>query len=111
MTHEPPSPATKPAPGVGSPKRIETLSDGVFAIVMTLIVLQIAVPGGPVQELGGELRALVPTILAYALTFLTLGTLWFGNRTQSELIRRADHPMVWLTLLMLLIVALVPFSA
>jgi uncharacterized membrane protein len=111
MTHEPLHPNAKSASGVGSPKRVETLTDGVFAIVMTLIVLQIAVPNGPVRELGDDLRALIPTILAYALTFITLGTLWFGNRTQSEFIRRADHPMVWLTLLMLLIVALVPFSA
>jgi uncharacterized membrane protein len=98
-------------PGLGSPKRLEALTDGVFAIVMTLIVLQIAIPVGPVGELPQQLTSLIPTLLTYALTFITLGTLWFGNRTQSELIRRADHPLVWLTLLMLLFVALVPFSA
>jgi uncharacterized membrane protein len=98
-------------PGLGSPKRLATLSDGVFAIVMTLLVLQIAVPHGSASALPHELRLLIPTLLAYALTFVTLGTLWFGNRTQSEFVSKADHPLVWLTLLMLLFVALVPFSA
>ena len=87
------------------------LTDGVFAIVMTLIVLQIAIPSGPAAQLPHDLAKLVPTLLAYALTFVTLGTLWFGNRTQSEFVSKADHPLVWLTLLMLLFVALVPFSA
>jgi uncharacterized membrane protein len=78
---------------------------------MTLIVLQIAIPTGPAAHLPQDLAKLVPTLLAYALTFVTLGTLWFGNRTQSEFVSKADHPLVWLTLLMLLFVALVPFSA
>ena len=99
------------APGLGSPKRIEALTDGVFAIVMTLLVLQIAVPHGSASALPTDLARLIPTLLVYALTFVTLGTLWFGNRTQSEYIAKADHPLVWLTLLMLLFVALVPFSA
>jgi uncharacterized membrane protein len=97
--------------GLGSPKRLNTLSDGVFAIVLTLLVLQIAVPHGSAGALPHNLALLVPTLLAYCLTFVTLGTLWFGNRTQSEYVAKADHPLVWLTLLMLLIVALVPFSA
>ena len=107
MTDEP----HRSAPGLGSPKRLETLTDGVFAIVMTLLVLQVAVPHGPASALPHNLTLLIPTLLAYALTFVTLGTLWFGNRTQSEFIEKADHPLVWLTLLMLLFVALVPFSA
>ncbi|HEX4403020.1 MAG TPA: TMEM175 family protein [Galbitalea sp.] len=104
-------PANTDTPGTGSPRRLEMLIDGVFAIVMTLIVLQIAIPTGPVQQLQHDLAKLVPTLLTYGLTFITLGALWFGNRTQSEFIRRADHPLVWLTLLMLAFVALVPFSA
>jgi uncharacterized membrane protein len=108
MTGHPANPDT---PGTGSSRRLEMLTDGVFAIVMTLIVLQIAIPNGPVAQLPQDLAKLIPTLLVYALTFVTLGTLWFGNRTQSEFVRKADHPLVWLTLLMLLFVALVPFSA
>ena len=98
-------------PGEGSPRRLETINDGVFAIVMTLIVLQIQVPDGPVGGLAGKLEALVPTLLTYGLVFVTLGVLWFGNRTQSEYIQSANHPLIWLNLLFLGIVALIPFSA
>lgn len=77
---------------------------------MTLIVLEIAVPQGPESHLPAQLDALIPTFLTYALTFTTLGSLWFGNRTQGRFIRRADHPLVWLTLFMLGLIALVPFS-
>ncbi len=104
-------PTNTDSPGTGSPRRLEMLTDGVFAIVMTLIVLQIAIPSGPAVQLPHDLARLIPTLLVYALTFVTLGTLWFGNRTQSEFVSKADHPLVWLTLLMLLFVALVPFSA
>lgn len=98
-------------PGVGSPRRLETLVDGTFAIVMTLIVLEIRIPRGPEDHLVHQLGDLVPTLLTYGLAFITLGTLWFGNRTQGEYVRRADHPFVWLTLMMLGLVALVPFSS
>jgi uncharacterized membrane protein len=104
-------PTSVSRPGIGSPRRVEGLSDGVFAIVMTLIVLQVAVPRGSSSELPGELVRIVPTLLIYVLTFVTLGFLWFGNRTQSELIAHADHPLVWLNLLFLLLVAMIPFTA
>ncbi|HEY3801013.1 MAG TPA: TMEM175 family protein [Kofleriaceae bacterium] len=95
----------------GSPRRLETLDDGVFAIVMTLIVLQVRIPSGPADELAEQLRSLVPTLLTYGLTFITLGVLWFGNRTQSEMIRRANHPLIWINLVFLGVVSLIPFSS
>ena len=98
-------------PDIGPLDRLEFLTDAIFGIVMTLIVLEIAVPHGPESQLPAQLDALVPTFLTYALTFVTLGGLWFGNRTQGRFIQRADHPFVWLTLLMLGLLALVPFSA
>ena len=97
--------------GLGATNRIEALIDGVFAIVMTIIVLEIEIPDGAADDLLSRLGANVPTLLAYALVFVTLGTLWFGNRTQSEFTRFADHPYVWLNLLMLMLVAFVPFTA
>ena len=102
---------TSAQPGEGSPKRLEALNDGVFAIVMTLIVLEVAVPDGPQATLLAQLGSVVPTLLTYALTFATLGIFWFGNRAQSEYIGIANHPYVWLNLLFLGTIALVPFSA
>lgn len=97
--------------GQGSPRRVEALADGVFAIVMTLIVLEIRVPSGPAGELGAQLVDVLPTLLTYAITFAVLGILWFGHRSQFELIERADHPLVWLNLAFLGVIALVPFSS
>ena len=97
-------------PGEGSPKRLEALNDGIFAIVMTLIVLEVAVPEGPQGTLLVQLGSVVPTLLTYVLTFATLGIFWFGNRAQSEYVGTANHPYVWLNLLFLGTIALVPFS-
>jgi uncharacterized membrane protein len=98
-------------PGRGSTRRMEALSDAVFAIVMTLIVLEVHVPTGPPSKLPEQFLEATPTLLTYALTFITVGVLWFGNRTQSELLIAADHPLVWLNLLFLGLVALIPFSS
>ncbi|MBF4571900.1 DUF1211 domain-containing protein [Herbiconiux sp. VKM Ac-1786] len=100
-----------PPPGEGSPRRLEALNDGIFAIVMTIIVLEVRIPDGPESSLGTQLLAVVPTLLTYALTFATLGILWFGNRAQSEYIAVANHPLIWLNLVFLGTIALVPFSA
>ncbi|MCU1525051.1 MAG: hypothetical protein JWO18_1945, partial [Microbacteriaceae bacterium] len=98
-------------PGRGSTRRMEAPSDAVFAIVMTLIVLEVHVPTGPPSKLPEQFLEATPTLLTYALTFITVGVLWFGNRTQSELLIAADHPLVWLNLLFLGLVALIPFSS
>ncbi|HEX7659426.1 MAG TPA: TMEM175 family protein [Pseudonocardiaceae bacterium] len=109
VTSEQPEPVQRP--GVGSPRRLEALSDGAFAIVLTIIVIEIHVPAGPPSELVHQLGELVPTLLAYGLVFMSMGVIWFGNRTQTEFLERADHPYVWLNLLMLMLVAFVPFTA
>jgi len=98
-------------PGMGPTRRLEALIDGVFAIVMTIIVIEIDLPKGAAHSLLAELGGNVPTLLGYALVFITLGTVWFGNRTQSDFARYADHPFVWLNLLMLMLVAFVPYTA
>ncbi|WP_344774346.1 TMEM175 family protein [Gryllotalpicola kribbensis] len=98
-------------PGMGPTRRLEALIDGVFAIVMTIIVIEIELPKHAAESLLAELGGNVPTLLGYALVFVTLGTVWFGNRTQSDFARYADHPFVWLNLLMLMLVAFVPYTA
>ena len=66
--------------------RIAALSDGVFAIAMTLIVLEIRVPDpGPIvteQDLWNALLTLGPRLVTYFLSFLTLGIFWNGQQTQ-----------------------------
>jgi uncharacterized membrane protein len=94
--------------------RIAALSDGVFAIAMTLIVLEIRVPDpGPIvteQDLWSALMTLGPRLLTYFLSFLTLGIFWSGQQTQLNLFGTADRDLTWLQLAFLATVALMPFS-
>jgi uncharacterized membrane protein len=94
--------------------RIETLADGVFAIVMTVLVFDLRVP---VQEqveqsgLGGALLQLAPNLFSYFITFVILGVFWVGHHNQFFYIRRADRTLLWINILFMMCVALLPFSA
>jgi uncharacterized membrane protein len=95
-------------------ERIAALSDGVFAIAMTLIVLEFRVPdAGPIrseQDLWNALLTLGPRLLTYFLSFLTLGIFWNGQQTQLNLFASADRDLSWLQLAFLATIALMPFS-
>ena len=95
-------------------ERIAALSDGLFAIAMTLIVLEIGVPAAEGirsdADLWDALVALAPRFVAYLLSFLTLGIFWSGQQTQLNHFRRADRHLSWLYLGFLAFVAIMPFS-
>jgi uncharacterized membrane protein len=95
----------------GERDRIQTLTDGVFAIAMTILVLELKPPRVAIGALGPTLRGMVPMLLIYLLTFLVLGGMWFRHRMEFAYIRRVDHPLTWFNLGMLGFVALVPWSA
>jgi uncharacterized membrane protein len=107
------SPSGRPARlRAHSTHRLEALTDGVFAIVMTLLVLEIQVPhlrGG--ERLGTALAAVWPTFRAYVLSFIILGVYWFGQRSQYDYIKAVDRTLTWLNIFFLMVVALIPFSA
>jgi uncharacterized membrane protein len=91
--------------------RVEALSDGVFAIAMTVLVLGIRVPeGGDAAGLSAQLSALWPKFASYAMSFVMLGVLWIGHHFQFQYIRRTDRPLLWLNILFLLAVTFLPFS-
>lgn len=95
-------------------KRIETLVDGIFAIAMTLLVLNLSIPQltGPVQDvtIHSFLINLIPKLFTYALSFVLLAIFWKVNHSQFYYIRRINTPLLWITIIWLLFVALVPFS-
>jgi uncharacterized membrane protein len=94
------------------PARLMALSDGVFAIVITLLVLEIHVPdlaGG--QRLADALREIRPSIVAFLISFLVVAISWTGHRDLFTFIRLTDRNVVWLNLLYLLPLSLVPFGA
>jgi uncharacterized membrane protein len=92
--------------------RLEAFSDGVFAIAITLLVLNIRVPLA--SELKGQtlleaLRQQWPAYLAYVVSFVTILLMWVGHHNMFTFIRRIDHPFLLLNGLLLMGIAIVPF--
>jgi uncharacterized membrane protein len=92
-----------------SPARLEAFSDGVFAIAATLLVLELGVGTVRGSELGRALLDLWPSYLAYVTSFLTIGIIWINHHACVETMGRVDRPFMFLNLLLLLIVAFLPF--
>jgi uncharacterized membrane protein len=93
--------------GIG---RILALSDGVFAIALTLLILEIAVPATTSNAgLPKALLALWPRYLAYLVSFVVIARFWGTHRLAFRLIARDDGALVSLNLLLLLFVAFLPF--
>jgi uncharacterized membrane protein len=96
-----------------STHRVEALGDGVFAIAMTLLILEIRLPNlhEPTPgELARSLLALWPKFLCYAISFITLGVYWVAHHLHFVTIRRADRTLLWINILFFLTIGLVPFS-
>jgi uncharacterized membrane protein len=93
--------------GIG---RILALSDGVFAIAITLLILEIAVPATTSNAgLPKALLGLWPRYLAYVVSFVVIARFWVMHRLAFRLIARDDAVLVWLNLLLLMFVAFLPF--
>jgi uncharacterized membrane protein len=90
--------------------RVLALSDGVFAIALTVLVLEIALPVTTTERtLGHDLSALGPKYFAYALSFLTIGTFWMIHRLTFRRLVRTNTTLLLFNLLLLLGVAFLPF--
>jgi uncharacterized membrane protein len=89
--------------------RLEAFSDGVFAIAITLLVLELRVPAakeGLVSELGSEW----PAYLGYFVSFAFIGSTWIAHSNLTRLIKAADAALMRLNLLFLLFVSILPFT-
>jgi uncharacterized membrane protein len=88
--------------------RTETFSDGVFAIAITLLVLEIKAPTGS-TDLWHDLGELWPSYAAFVVSFFTIGVIWVNHHSQFERFVRADRRLLFLNLLLLFWVAFIPF--
>jgi uncharacterized membrane protein len=98
-------------------ERLAALSDGIFAVAMTLLVLDLHVPVSTVsnhitteQDLWTALIRLGPNLLPYLMSFLTLGIFWVGQQTQLNYFKQSNRYLTWIHLAFLLAVTLMPFS-
>jgi uncharacterized membrane protein len=98
-----------------STDRLRSLSDGVFAIVITLLILEFKTPhlADPASgtELVRELAKLWPKLLSYLISFFMAGIYWVGHRNVFEAIQHSDRPLLWLNNVFLLGVSFLPFPA
>ena len=94
--------------------RVTALSDGVFAVAMTLLVLDLRVPVDVARtepDLADALARLAPSGAAYLLSFTMLGTFWLAQHTLLGLCTRMDRTLTWWELAFLFVVTLLPFTA
>lgn len=95
--------------------RLEALGDGLFAIVMTLMVLELKIPDweGEVtnERVWHYLEHLAPSFFAFALSFIILGIFWFAHRLVHLFIGYSNRRLMWLSMLFYLAISLIPFSA
>src|SRR5256712_12813706 len=93
--------------------RIEAFSDGVFAIIVTLLVLELKVPAltdhGDVGELGHRLLELLPKCLSWLISFIIVCKFWLNHHHILGLARHANYAMVWLNSLFLMLQSFIPF--
>lgn len=92
-----------------STRRLEAFSDGVFAIAITLLVLDITVPAGSEDDLLAAVVNQWPSYLAYVVSFATIGVAWLEHNAITDYMDYADAVVVRVNLLLLLLVSFLPF--
>jgi uncharacterized membrane protein len=103
----------KRTPEQMSKGRVEALSDGVFAIVVTLLVLEIKVPHveahGSVAELAGALFTLAPKFVSWVISFVTVCVIWVNHHRLFALVAQIDNGLFWRNANLLLWTSFIPF--
>src|SRR5918993_3965261 len=95
-----------------STQRIEAFSDGVFAIAITLLILDLRIPAREGSDAAGLLNAILglwPSYFAYALSFTMIGIYWANHHYLFKLFAKTDHGLNLLNLLLLMFIAFLPF--
>jgi uncharacterized membrane protein len=90
--------------------RLETFSDGVFAVAATLLVLEFTVNHHSKVDLGQQLLDLWPAYLAYVTSFVTIGIIWMNHHHTVSLLGRIDRTMLFINNLLLLTIVFLPFA-
>jgi uncharacterized membrane protein len=95
-------------------ERLAALSDGIFAVAMTLLVLDLHTPAKEMIHAEGQLLhallAMAPQLTSYLMSFLTLGIFWHGQQTQLSCFSRSDRHLSWIHIAFLFAVSIMPFS-
>lgn len=90
--------------------RLEAFSDGVFAVAITLLILDVHLPSGEVTTLEA-LHSIVPHLVAFVLSFVIVGVYWVAHHNMLHYVHAVDRTLLWLNLALLLVVVFIPFPA
>jgi TMEM175 potassium channel family protein len=90
--------------------RLEAFSDGVLAVAITLLVLDLHVDSSSGENLGAQLRHEWPSFAAYVLSFFIIGVIWVNHNALFALAARVDRALLFYNLLLLMWVATIPFT-
>jgi TMEM175 potassium channel family protein len=90
-------------------QRLEALSDGVFAIALTLLVLDIRLGGSSAQPLWQRISESAPNVVVYALSFIIIGTYWVAHHSMIGPLGPVNRTLTWLNLVVLMTVSFLPF--
>jgi uncharacterized membrane protein len=90
--------------------RLEAFSDGVFAVAITVLALNLAVPGPGHGPLAGQLTGHWPSFAAYVVSFLTIGIIWVNHHTLFKNFAKIDRALLFLNLLLLFFIVAIPFA-
>ena len=97
-------------PGYTGTSRLEAFSDGVFAIAITLLILEVKVPhAGSGESLARALLDLWPSYLGYAISFVTLGIMWTNHHAIFRYIHRSDRYFLLIHIFFLMCISFLPF--
>ena len=98
-----------------SKHRIEALSDGIFAVAMTLLVIELKLPDphaiGSVDELASALIGLLPKVASWIISFFVLAIFWIAHHRLFHYVRHVDQALLWQCIVQLALVALMLFSS
>lgn len=107
--------AQDPGRALWSKHRIEALTDGIYAVAMTLLVIDLKVPDphalASVDDLEPALAALLPKAGSWIISFFVLAMFWMGHHRLFQHVRVVDRSLLWRNLQQLMLVSLLPFSA
>jgi uncharacterized membrane protein len=93
-----------------STSRLEAFSDGVIAVAITLLALNLTFPAPGTQPLGHFLAKQWPAYLAYVISFMTIGIIWINHHMAIGRLREADHSILTFNLLLLMSICVLPFT-
>ncbi len=92
-----------------SPGRLEAFSDGVIAVIITIMVLELHVPGKEVSNLNG-LHELIPLLTVYLLSFVQTGIYWVNHHYLTDDLEQVSHGILWANLALLFSLSLIPWA-